>query len=63
LTKRDLSTVRRGRHDVADLDLIVGDDHAVDQQLDESAPLVERGVRQTRPHAGAEGVDGHSDAG
>jgi hypothetical protein len=58
LTKRDLSAVRGGGHDVADLDLVVGDDHAVDQELDESALLLERGASQARPHAIAEGVEG-----
>jgi hypothetical protein len=30
-----------GRHHVADLDLAVGDDHPIDQQLDQGPPLLE----------------------
>ena len=45
LAKRDLGDVCGGRDDVADLDLLMGNDHPIDQELDEGTFLLERGVR------------------
>src|SRR5262245_47547350 len=47
-----------GRDDVADLDVAVGDHHAVDEQLDELAPLLEGGAVQPAPQPLAELGDG-----
>jgi putative transposase len=44
LTKTHAFTPRMGRYDIADFDCVIGDDHAVDQQLDQAALLLERGV-------------------
>src|SRR5262249_47190396 len=44
MTKSHLFAGRRRRDDVADLDVAVGDHHAVNEQLNELAPLVEGGV-------------------
>ena len=43
LAKRAVRPLRRGREHVADLDVAVGDDHAVDEQLGQLPPLLERG--------------------
>jgi hypothetical protein len=52
LAKRAMRPVGRGRQDVADLDLVVGDDDAVDEQLGELPPLLEDGGGE----AGADGL-------
>ena len=43
LAKRAVRPVGGGREDVADLDLVVGDYHAVDEQFGELTPLLEGG--------------------
>ena len=43
LAKRPVRAVGRGWQDVADLDLVVGDHHAVDEQLHQLPPLREGG--------------------
>ncbi len=50
--------VGRGGQDVADLDLVVGDYHAVDEQLHQLPPLRERG----RCQSGADGLAERLDA-
>ena len=40
--------------DIADLDIAVGDNDAINQEFDECAPLVEGGLMQTHPHLRAE---------
>jgi len=44
MTKPGMLAAWAGGNDVADLDLLVGDNHAVDQQFDELPPLRERRV-------------------
>jgi putative transposase len=44
LTKTHVLTPWMGRYDIADFDFVIDDDHAVDQQLDQAALLLERGV-------------------
>ena len=51
LAKRAVRPVGGGREDVADLDLVVGDYHAVDEQFGELTPLLEGG-------GGEPGADG-----
>ena len=46
MTKADLLARPIRRHHVADLDLAVGDDHPVDQELDQGSPLLEGGLVQ-----------------
>jgi hypothetical protein len=41
MTKPDRLAGLGGRHHVADLDLAIGDDHPIDQQLDQGPPLLE----------------------
>src|SRR5215217_200023 len=41
MTKTDLLARPVRRHHVADLDVAVGDDHAVDQEFDQGPPLLE----------------------
>jgi len=52
--KRVAFPVRGGRDDVADLDLAVRDDHAVDQQFEQGPLAVEVGRFQALAHAPAE---------
>jgi hypothetical protein len=46
MTKTDLLARPIRRHHVADLDLAVGNDHPVDQELDQGSPLLEGGLVQ-----------------
>ena len=46
--------LRAGRDDVADLDGAVGDDHAVDQQLEQCPLPLEVRLGQALPHTPAE---------
>ena len=46
MTKTDLLARPIRRHHVADLDLAVGHDHPVDQELDQGSPLLEGGLVQ-----------------
>ena len=57
LAKRAVRPVGGGREHVADLDVAVGDDDAVDEQLGELPPLVEGGGGQAIPDGLAECLD------
>ena len=57
LAKRAVRPVGGGREHVADLDLAVGDDHAVDEQLGQLPPLLEGGGGQPGPDGLAECLD------
>src|SRR3954447_8450101 len=50
MIKTDLLARPVRRHHVADLDVAIGDDHAVDQELDQGSPLLEGGFVQALPH-------------
>ena len=52
--KRRVFPLRAGRDDVADLDGAAGDDHAVDQQLDQGPLPLEVRRGQSLSHAPAE---------
>jgi hypothetical protein len=58
VTKTDLLARPVRRHHVANLDLAIGDDHSVDQELDQGPPLLEGGLVQALPHPPAELPDG-----
>ena len=58
MTKADLLAGWSCRHHVADLDRAISDDHPVDQEFDERASLLERGVGQTLLYAIAKPLDG-----
>jgi hypothetical protein len=57
LAKRAVRPVGGGREHVADLDLAVGDDHAVDEQLGQQPALLEGGGGQPGPDGLAECLD------
>ena len=57
LAKRAVRPVGGGREHVADLDVAVGDDHAVDEQLGQLPPLLEGGGGQPGPDGLAECLD------
>jgi rhamnose transport system substrate-binding protein len=57
LAKGPVRTVGRGWQHVADLDLVAGDDHAVNQQLGQLPPLGECGSGQPGADGLAEGID------
>ena len=57
LTKRAVRPVGRGREHVADLGLVVGDDHPVDEQLGQQPALLEGGGRESGPDGLAECLD------
>ena len=57
LAKRAVRPVGGDREHVADLDLAVGDHHAVDEQLGQQPPLLERGSGQPGPDGLAECLD------
>ena len=57
LAKRAVRAVGGGWQDVADLDVAVGDDHAVDEQLRQLPPLVEGSGGQPGPDGLAECLD------
>ncbi len=57
MTKADLLAGPVRRHHVADLHLAVGDDHSVDQELDQGPSLFERRLGQALPHPAAEILD------
>jgi hypothetical protein len=56
-----VGSVQVGGHDVANFDLVVGDDDAIDQQFYEGASLLERGAPQSGCDSGAELFDGGRD--
>ena len=57
MAKRLGGSVRRGGNDVTDLDLLVGDDHPIYEQLHQPTLLLEGGVGESRPHLLAESLD------
>jgi hypothetical protein len=57
MTKPDVFALWAGGQHVADLDLGVGDDHAVDEQQHELPLLLEAGLGQPALHACAEGLN------
>src|SRR4051812_37683173 len=57
MAKRLVGSIRRGRNDVTDLDLLVGDDHPIYEQFHQPALLLEGGVGKSRPHLLAESLD------
>ncbi len=61
LAKGAVRPVGGGREDVADLDLVAGDDHPVDEQLGQLPPLLEGGGGQPGPDGPAECLDPVSD--
>ena len=63
MTKPDVFAVWAGGQHVSDLDVGVGDDHAIDEQQHELAPLLEAGLGQSRSHALAERFQRRGDAG
>ena len=63
MTKTDLLTGPVRWHHVADLQLAVGDDHAVDQQLNQRPSLLECCLGQALPHPLAEVLNGAGEPG
>lgn len=57
LAKRAVRAFGGGRQDVADLDLVIGDDDAVDEQFGELPPLGEGGGGEAGPDGLAEALD------
>jgi Insertion element 4 transposase N-terminal/Transposase DDE domain len=57
LAKRAVRAFGGGREHVADLDLVAGDDHAVDEQLGQLPPLLEAGGGEAGPDGLAECLD------
>jgi hypothetical protein len=57
LAKRAVWAFGGGREHVADLDLVAGDDHAVDEQFGEQPPLLEGGGGEAGPDGLAEALD------
>jgi Transposase DDE domain len=57
LAKRSVRASGGGWQDVADLDLVLGDDDAVDEQLDQLPPLLEAGGGEPGPDGLAECLD------
>jgi hypothetical protein len=44
MTKREVGALRRGRDDVANLDIVAGHDDVVDEEFDQGAPLLKGGL-------------------
>jgi len=63
MTKADLLAGPVRRHHVADLHRAVGDDHAVDQQLNQRPSLLECRLGQALPHPLAEVLNGAGEPG
>ena len=63
MTKADVLALGAGGQHVADLDAVIGDDHAVDEQQHESPALLEAGLGQPVLHPRAEDLDGRRHAG
>jgi transposase len=63
VTKSDMLALRSGRQHVADLDLVISDDDAIDEEHHELAPLLERGAGQALSGALAEGFERRRDTG
>ena len=62
MAKPDVFAVRAGRQHVSDLDLGIGDDHAVDEQQHELAALLKAGLGQAGLHPLAEPLQRCRDA-
>jgi len=58
MTKTDVLASRRRRNHIADLNIAVRDNHAIDEQFNQLAFLLERGVVEAALEALAEGCDG-----
>jgi len=63
MTKPDVFAIWAGGQHVSDLDVGVGDDHAVDEQQHELAALLEAGLGQSGLHTPAERLQRRRDAG
>lgn len=63
MTKTGVLAARIGGNDVADLHLVVGDDHPVDQEIHQLTPLLEGGTFQSALHPLAEILYGARHAG
>jgi SRSO17 transposase len=63
LAKGCVGAIGRGWQHVADLDLVAGDDHAVDEQFGQLTPLGEGGGCQPGADSPAEGLDPVADSG
>jgi hypothetical protein len=61
MTKTHLLAACRGRDHVADLDLLIRDDHAVDQQFDQLAFVFKAGLLEPRAHPLAKLLHGLGD--
>src|SRR5215207_10207505 len=57
MTKRMVRTLRGGGDYIADLHLLVGDDHPIDEQLRQRPPLLEMCIGQARLYLLAELLD------
>jgi hypothetical protein len=57
MAKRLVRAFRWGGNDVTDLDLLVADDHPIDEQFHQPASLLEGGLGESRPHLLAESLD------
>src|SRR5215204_5373918 len=58
MAKRLVRALPGDRNDVTDLDLLVVDDHPIDEQFHQPALLLEVGIGRSRPHLLAELLDG-----
>jgi hypothetical protein len=63
LTKPCVEAAFGGRDRVADLHVVIGDHHAIDQELDQFAALLEGGVLQALAESGADLGHGRQDLG
>jgi hypothetical protein len=63
LTKPRVEAAPDGRNRVADLDVVIGDHHAIDQELDQFAALLEGGGLQVLAESGADLRHGRQDLG
>lgn len=61
MTKADVFTARAGGNDVANLDLAIGDNHPINQQLHQLPLLGKRGVFQPSLDTLAKRLDGEHD--
>jgi len=58
VTKADVGTRFGGWNNIANFDLIVGDDHTIDQQFDQLTPLGKARLRQSSLQAFTQRLDG-----
>jgi hypothetical protein len=57
MAKRLVRAFRRGGNDVTDLDLLVADDHPINEQFHQPAFVLEGRLGKSRPHLLAESLD------